>query len=180
MRNSPEASLIASFRQFVLEMHLVSEADCHFGGDDEDHADVELHLNPAAWPQGTPQRILLEAKSHHSTDAPNTINKVFGQLLKETGKSIRASWTQPSFCSGILIPIDGIDRNEGSKRLRRGSGIEYYRRGFQRIPRLIFEQFGVLVNARYVFAYSEMQRALSVYSWSGFHVSDAPFIRFES
>jgi hypothetical protein len=180
VRNSPEASLIASFRHFVLEKRLVAEAQCHFDGDDEDHADVELHLIQSAWPQEMPQGILLEAKSHHSTDAPNTINKVFGQLLKETGKSNRPSRAESSFCSGILIPIDGIERSEGRKTLRRGSGVDYYRRGFQRIPQPIFEKFGVLVDARYVFAYSEMQRALHVYSWSGFHVSNAPLIKFES
>lgn len=178
MRNSPEASLIASFRQFVIDQQLVAEIDCHFGGDSNDRADVELCIDVTAWPEGMPRRILLEAKSHNSTDAPNTINKIFGQLLKETGKSIRNSWESSSFCLAILIPIDGINCVQHGKPLKRGSGVEYYRRGFRRIPQDIFNAFGVLVNVRYVFAYSESNRSLNVYLWSQFCISDTPLVQY--
>lgn len=176
MRRDPEAQLIASLRLFLEEKELIVAIDSHFDGDGNDRADVELALRREKWPYGMPEKVLLEAKSNHSTDSPNTINKIFGQLLKETGKLNRQAGAC-SLCLGILIPSDAGEWETASgKRKRAESGIKYYQDGFSRIPRHIFNAFGGLVDARYVFAYSERLRRLSVFTWSGFRDAENPFI----
>ena len=181
MRRDPEAQLRESLRLFLEKKNLVDTSKCHFGGDNDERADIELLLNRALWPVGMPAKILLEAKSNHSTDSANTINKLFGQLLKETGKASRNKWASSSFCLGILVPSDGGEwETRNGKKKKAGSGLDYYRVGFSRIPRHIFDAFGGLVNARYVFAYSESLQCLSVFTWSGFRNSEEPFLKFSA
>lgn len=179
MRRDPEAQLIDSLRLFLEKKNLINASESHFGRDNDERADIELVLNRAMWPVGMPTKILLEAKSNHSTDSANTINKLFGQLLKETGKVSRDAWTSSSFCLGVLIPSDpGEWETLKGKKKKAGSGLDYYREGFSRIPRHIFDAFGGLVNARYVFSYSESLKSLSVFTWSGFRNSEEPFLKF--
>ena len=89
-------------------------------------ADIEITL-----PSG--QRWAIEAKSHKSNDSYNTIHKLFGELLKETGRDERDN------CNiGVLIPECGID---------------FYKDGFRKIRRCKFVCFGILIPVRYVFSY---------------------------
>ena len=89
-------------------------------------ADIEITL-----PSG--QRWAIEAKSHKSNDRYNTIHKLFGELLKETGRDERDN------CNiGVLIPECGID---------------FYKDGFRKIRRRKFVCFGILIPVRYVFSY---------------------------
>lgn len=126
-----------------------------------------------------PAHLLLEAKCHHSEDAPNTINKAFGQLLKEANKS-KAKRTQREHCVGLLIPIDGATWLKGNQKPKhQGSGLDYYRRGFQRIDPVIFSGFGRLVNAGYVLAFSVQEQYLLVFAWDAFHADGPPLGRLE-
>ena len=74
---------------------------------------------------------VIEAKSNDSKDAHNTVHKIFGELLKETGRKNRNN------CSyGILIPK---------------SGKEFYSRLFKSIKREKFIGFGQLIPVEAVF-----------------------------
>ena len=109
----------------------VRKADYHFDGDNGQSADVELVLESQHWPERMPSHLFLEANCHHSKDSPNTINKLFGQLLKETNKDL-VGGQKKNYCLGILIPKDGaewIDR--AGAKVKRGSDVGYYREGFK-------------------------------------------------
>lgn len=169
-----EKAFISEVQRFLSAHGYIQEDECHFDGDNDELADVELMLVTPRWPAEMPGALLLEAKSHHSKDSPNTINKAFGQLLKEANKS-PVTRAQREHCLGLLIPIDGatwIDPK--GERINRGSGIEYYRTGFRRIDAAIFAGFGRLVNARYVLAFSVHEQYLAVFSWDAFHAGNPP------
>lgn len=96
----------------------------------KEFADIEFTL-----PNG--QRWAIEAKSHRSADRFNTIHKIFGELLKETGRDNREN------CKiGVLIPFD-----EG--------GPNFYMNGFNEIERAKFIRFGGLIPVRHVFTYDD-------------------------
>ena len=98
-----ENDLISAFAAFLLEGSFVNGNDSHFEGDSDESADIELALEKSKWPKEFPDYLLLEAKSHHSKDSPNTINKVFGQLLKETGKCATKRRPKGSCCLGAYF-----------------------------------------------------------------------------
>lgn len=81
---------------------------------------------------------VIEAKSNDSADKHNTVHKIFGELLKETGRSGRDA---PNYA--ILIPESAVD---------------FYSRAFQKIAREKFIAFGSLIPVTQVFLCSE-QRA---------------------
>ncbi len=117
MDRTSEKQLIAEAKQFFEEKGLVVSAECHFGEDDDELPDVKIAFNRDQWKGDFPDYLLLEAKSHHSTDSPNTINKIFGQLLKESGKVVEESLEGATFCLGVLIPEDAgtwiVERGDG-------------------------------------------------------------------
>jgi len=76
---------------------------------------------------------VIEAKSHDSEDRHNTVHKIFGELLKETGRTNRVDCRH-----AILIPEDGLD---------------FYSRAFRSIARDKFLGFGALVPIETVFMY---------------------------
>jgi hypothetical protein len=172
-----EKVFVNEVQSFLSAHDYIRRAECHFDGDNDEHADVELALETTRWPVGMPGTLLLEAKSHHSKDSPNTINKAFGQLLKEANKSpvMRA---EREHCLGLLIPIDGATWNDSKgERINRGSGVEYYRTGFRRIDAAVFAGFGRLVDARYVLAFSVREQYLEVFNWEAFYAGDQPLAR---
>ncbi|HGS5090437.1 TPA: hypothetical protein ACMDT4_004514 [Vibrio parahaemolyticus] len=87
---------------------------------------------------------VIEAKSNDSKDAHNSVHKIFGELLKETGRSER-----DSCYFGILIPKNAI---------------HFYSRLFQQIDRDKFIQFGVLIPIKQVFAYDSS--GVKLLAWS--------------
>ncbi|PSW08300.1 hypothetical protein C9J01_24325 [Photobacterium rosenbergii] len=89
------------------------------------------------------QRWAIEAKSNDSKDAHNSVHKIFGELLKETGRN---EIQERSI--GILIPLDAI---------------AFYSRLFQAIDRDKFIRFGTLIPVKSVFAYGDAE--LKMMSW---------------
>jgi hypothetical protein len=74
---------------------------------------------------------VIEAKSDDSKDKHNTVHKIFGELLKETGRTNRSN------CHlAILIPT---------------SAVNFYSRAFQSIDREKFLSFGKLIPIDTVF-----------------------------
>jgi len=90
------------------------------------------------------QHWVIEAKSNDSSDAANTIHKIFGELLKETGKDSRGTCLY-----AILIPEDGLD---------------FYSRCFQYVKREKYIGFGDLIPVHSVFTCSETE--ISQITWS--------------
>lgn len=169
-----EEALVNELRRFLSAQGYIRQDECHFDGDSNELADVELALEELRWPAQMPGYLFLEAKSHHSKDSPNTINKAFGQLLKEASKSA-VTRSRRDHCLGLLIPIDGATWTDGKGvPISRFSGIEYYRAGFQRINAAVFKGFGRLVNARYVLAFSVHEQYLAIFGWDAFHAGDPP------
>lgn len=80
------------------------------------------------------QHWVIEAKSNDSSDAHNTIHKIFGELLKETGKDNRDKCKY-----GILIPENALN---------------FYSRLFQEIKREKYIGFGDLIPIESVFLYA--------------------------
>nr|WP_155656811.1 hypothetical protein [Aliivibrio fischeri] len=90
------------------------------------YADIEyISENGTKW--------AIEAKSHDSSDRHNTVHKLFGELLKETGRENR-----DGFLFGLLIPIESLN---------------FYSRLLQSINRDKFVGFGNLVPISAVFLY---------------------------
>lgn len=162
-----ESELINSFRKFLIKENLINKDHSHFGGDDDKHADVELEFSgKAAWQGIFETKLYIEAKSHHSTDSQNTINKIFGQLLKETGKRDLNN----NECLAILFPAErGSWTGSNNKKSTNIDGVGYYRRGFSRINNDVFVKFGEIVNAKYILSFSSTEQKLEVYLWSNFH-----------
>lgn len=170
-----EKTFVETLAAFLKQGQLV-DYESHFDGDDDDKADIELCLSTNRWPQDFPKWLFVEAKSHHSTDAPNTINKIFGQLLKETGKS-RCDRADKESALAIAFPSEaGAWKNKKNRQIKMPSGEAYYRQGFLRIDRPVYEAFGELVKAKYVLSFSETERRLRVFDWVGFLDGDEPLV----
>lgn len=161
-----ENELVNSLKEFLISEALVHEDKSHFDGDNDDKADVELVLVSERWSSIEFNKIYIEAKSHHSTDSQNTINKIFGQLLKETGKR---SIDRSNECLAIVFPAENAEWIDNKKnRVTKISGVDYYRRGFSRINPNVFKDFGVLVGAEYIISYSTCSKVLDIYKWATF------------
>lgn len=74
---------------------------------------------------------VIETKSNDSKDRHNTVHKIFGELLKETGRTHRSNCRH-----AILIPE---------------SAVKFYSRAFQSIDREKFLGFGKLIPIDTVF-----------------------------
>jgi len=75
----------------------------------------------------------IEAKSHESSDRHNTVHKLFGELLKETGRESRGRAN-----ISILIPEEGVT---------------FYSRLLQSICKEKYLGFGALVPVECVFTF---------------------------
>lgn len=158
---SPEMTLITMFKEIILnDKDYGIRKEINFGTDKKTVADVEYLANNGEY-------IILEAKSHHSSDAYNTINKLFGQLLKEHGKNSDARKTYDHFKSlGILIPKDPNNKNK--------NGVEFYKSALKKIPEDLYVGFGCLAKVKYIFVCSEIENTVEIYSWINFYYSGKP------
>ena len=92
---------------------------------------------------------VIEAKSHDSQDKHNTVHKIFGELLKETGRHNR---TKSKYA--VLIPEDGV---------------QFYSGAFQAIDRNKFIAFGEIIPVETVFTFG--QNGIKSLSWSALYDS---------
>jgi RNA recognition motif-containing protein len=90
---------------------------------------------------------VIEAKSDNSKDRHNTVHKIFGELLKETGRDNRNNCRY-----AILIPSDSI---------------QFYSQAFRSINRNKFIDFGHLIPVDYVFTSDE--KAINQVPWEQFY-----------
>ncbi len=100
-------------------------------------ADIEFHSKSGIhW--------VIEAKSHDSKDKHNTVHKIFGELLKETGRHNR---TKSKYA--VLIPEEGV---------------QFYSRAFQAIDRNKFIAFGEIIPVESVFTFG--MSGIKAMTWS--------------
>lgn len=88
-------------------------------------------------------RWAIEAKSHETKDNYNSAHKIFGELLKETGRENRSSAR-----IGVLIPE---------------SGVEFYSRLYNEIDEHKFVEFGELIPIYSVIIHGDS--GLTYMSW---------------
>jgi hypothetical protein len=86
---------------------------------------------------------VIEAKSNDSSDAHNTVHKIFGELLKETGKNNRSNCKY-----GILLPENST---------------EFYSRLFQEINKQKYVGFGNLIPVEKVCIHGSS--GIEIISW---------------
>lgn len=109
------------------------------------HADIEFHSK-------TGVHWVIEAKSNDSQDKHNTVHKIFGELLKETGRSNRA------MCKfAVLIPEEAV---------------HFYSRAFQSIARDKFLAFGSLIPVESVFTFGAT--GVGEISWENLYAAYEP------
>ncbi|PIX99523.1 MAG: hypothetical protein CO125_09145 [Hydrogenophilales bacterium CG_4_9_14_3_um_filter_59_35] len=139
--------------------------EINIGNDSAACSDIEYISN-------SDEYLIIEAKSHESKDAYNTRHKIFGQLLKEHGKT-SASRTEhnSSIALGVLIPKD---KTSSGKSNTKKSGYDFYRDGYSDIPENLFSGFGKLAKVKYVFLCSVENKTVDVYTWVGFHRGEKP------
>lgn len=140
---TPEQDLIDEFVDHIklhsddsIKMEAIINTNCK----SRNFADVEFKsVTNLHW--------VIEAKSNDSRDRHNTVHKIFGELLKETGKTNR------SYCKfAILIPE---------------SAVTFYSRAFQSIDRDKFIGFGNLVPIDTVFTSSA--DGVKVLTWASLY-----------
>lgn len=130
VNRTPEQDLIDEFVSH-LKGHLdeslciakVINSNCR----SKEFADVEFESKAK-------QHWVIEAKSNDSTDKHNTVHKIFGELLKETGRTNRSNCRH-----AILIPE---------------TAISFYSRAFQSVDRKKFLGFRELIPIDTVFTSS--------------------------
>lgn len=90
---------------------------------------------------------VIEAKRHNSSDRHNAVHKIFGELLKETGRINRVGCKH-----AVLLPEDGI---------------MFYSRAFQSIDRGKFLEFGELIPVHTVFYFGSS--GIGRLTWTGLY-----------
>lgn len=156
MNKNPEQNLIDKFRSLLK------------GKDNDFSVDIEINFNCKAHKKADIEYIsksgdhfVIEAKSHHSKDAYNSVHKLFGELLKETGR-LRDT---KKIKYGILIPKDEYNEK---------NGITFYRECFRKINRTKFIEFGKLIPMSYVFVCSQESSYIDIYTWANFYEGKKP------
>lgn len=142
-RRTPEQDLIDQFVDHLnahtdndLKICTLFNRDCR----SKALADVEFKsVSNVHW--------VIEAKSNESTDRYNTVHKIFGELLKETGRTGRENFRQ-----AILIPLESVN---------------FYSRAFQSISREKYLGFGKLIPIDTVFVSSVS--GISQFSWEALY-----------
>jgi len=144
MNNSPEKNLVTAFKSAIYacnDIDLKPIQEFNFNCRSKKYADIEfISTSDSHW--------IIEAKSHKSKDAHNSVHKIFGELLKETGRARNHGL----YKFGVLIPIDG--RN-------------FYSRLFSVIPKEKFIAFGNIIPVSAIFCLGEGE--FVAYDWSSFY-----------
>jgi len=95
---------------------------------------------------------VIEAKSNDSEDKHNTVHKIFGELLKETGRTNRSNCRH-----AILVPE---------------AAVTFYSRAFQSIHREKFLGFGILIPIDTVFTSSAS--GVNQLTWESLYDANKP------
>lgn len=163
IKRQPELDLIKDFKALIFnDDEFGIEIEINFGRDRKVSADVEFLAKNKEY-------LVIEAKTHETSNAQNTRHQIFGQLMKEHGK---ISESRPNdFVVGILIP-GGYPPSE-VKKAPKEDGVTYYRDGFIEIPKSIFMSFCALVNAKYIFV-CHRNSHVDVYTWEDFYDGLSP------
>lgn len=172
----PEASLIKTFKRIMKDNNKINLKKTYkFGSEKKENPCENLYKGSAdiKYISQDEECIMIEAKSHHSKDAPNTRHKLIGQLLKLSGEYDQKLIDNKNPILGILIPEDSCDEGNGSGK----KGDQYYREGFNIISKEKFERFGKLVNAKYVFTCSEKNEDVKQYNWMDFYLGNEPILK---
>lgn len=139
----PEQNLIDAFIEALqthTDEHICIETLHNSNCKARKYADIEFTSKSG-------QRWAIEAKSNDSKDAHNSVHKIFGELLKETGRSNRENCL-----IGILIPEDSKS---------------FYSRLFQSISRDKFIEFGNLIPVDNVFTHGSS--GVEQITWAGLY-----------
>lgn len=166
-KRSPEKELIDAFKIAITSDDVFGiQKEVNFGADSDTVADVEYLAKNNEY-------LIIEAKSHKSSNAQNTRHQIFGQLLKEHGKKSELRNDHLNKAKfGLLIPGDKAVDISGAPK---DDGVTYYRNGFATIPKDKFSGFVELVNATYVFVFfSGNESVVKVYSWASFYCAGEP------
>ena len=165
-KTNHEAALILCFSEIIKEDSKFGiKTTTNIGSDSAFHSDIEYLSNANEY-------LIIEAKSHESKDAYNTRHKIFGQLLKEHGKTNDSREKHANAIAlGILIPKD---KTTSGKSNTNTSGYDFYRNGYLSIPEPLFTGFGELANVKYVFICSVIERTIEIYTWPGFRAGHLP------
>lgn len=145
---TPEQDLIDQFLRHLdahvdedLRVAKIINKNCR----SKTYADVEFE-------SATKLHWVIEAKSDDSKDRHNTVHKIFGELLKETGRSSRDNCR-----NAILIPSNAV---------------QFYSRAFQSIHREKFLAFGELIPIDTVFTSNET--GVGQISWEALYDAHQP------
>ena len=145
---SPEQDLIHGFVEAIDEICNLNNLTLRKHNTScwsRSYADIEFTLSS----EQSEQCWAIEAKSNESSDNHNTVHKLFGELLKETGRN---RGTNCNFA--ILIPKNGID---------------FYHKRFRKIDRCKFFGFGWLIPIRTIFFYDHNSNSVEYTSWEQFY-----------
>lgn len=150
-KRTPEQDLIDDFvhrlrahQDSAIRIESLLNSDCR----SKKLADIEfVSVQKLHW--------VIEAKSDDSKDKHNTVHKIFGELLKETGRTNRADCRH-----AILIP-------EGA--------VPFYSRAFRSIAREKFVSFGKLIPIDTVFTCGTS--GIARLTWVGLYDSHPPALQ---
>lgn len=100
----------------------------------------------------------IEAKSHMSKDAYNAVHKIFGELLKETG---RPPISDKKIKYGILL--DGSYCSD-----KKITGKEFFRKYFRHIEIEKYKKFGLLIPVDVVIVCDPKRNKVENFTWNQF------------
>lgn len=140
---APEQDLINQFMEH-LEIHesddLRVSKEINKNCKSRTYADIEfISASKLHW--------VIEAKSNDSKDCYNTVHKIFGELLKESGRDNRDNYVTPYSYQATLI--------------------QFYSQAFRSIHRSKFNGFGCLIPIDCIF--TSDKEGISQIPWEQFY-----------
>lgn len=113
----------------------------------KNHADIEMHVEI----NGKRELWRIEAKVETNADKHNSVHKIFGELLKETGRHVD---------DGIVVRYALLL-----------SDFEFYCKRFSKIERSRFIGFGKLIPVHCVFVFEKNGNFRKI-NWSDLHADN--------
>lgn len=147
----PEKELVDKFKDIIInsDSKFQISNEINFNCRSKKYADIEYQI-----PSG--ELLVIEAKTHKTSNASNSAHILFGDLLKETGRKRDYA----NIIYGLLIPKDNYNKKNGD---------DFYRDSFNKIDKCIYQKFGEIIPVSYVFVCDNKKQQIEVYSWMGFY-----------